>query len=122
MKRIHGAGKSKGPALCRPSISALGARSEVCCPLVPAVRVMLVVHVIAAAESLTEIGALLPRPVRMPEVVVAIGVGRPSRVNVMSCRFNTIMEATVPRLRPVALRFIRRPGTRGRPLLRMNGQ
>ena len=88
-----------------------------------AVGVMVVVHVVAAAEPLTKICALIARQIGMPEIVVAIRIRRAPRIDVVPRGFNAIVESTVPRLRPVALRFVRRPGARRRrTFLSMNGQ
>jgi hypothetical protein len=84
---------------------------------------MVVIHVITAPEAFAEVGALIVGQIGVAEIVVAVGIGGTVSINVVTSGFDSIMETTVPRLRPVSFRFLRRPRAwRRRTFLRMNGQ
>lgn len=84
---------------------------------------MLINHVVAATESFAKIFALISRQVGMTERIVTIRIGGPSGIDVVPRRFDAIVEATMPCVRPVAIWLYRLPDPLWRrTVLRMNGQ
>jgi hypothetical protein len=74
-------------------------------------------HLIPAPETLAEIVPLIGRNIGMPESLVMIRIGRPSRLLVVTGSVDPLVKSAMPGLRPIALRFLRLPRSRRRTLL-----
>lgn len=77
--------------------------------IVVVVSHVLIDHAISVTEAIAEILALVARQVGMTELIVVIGVRRAMSIDVMTRRVNSIPEAAVPGVGPLALRFLRLP-------------
>lgn len=82
--------------------------------VVPRMPEVVVLHPIAAAESVAEIGPLVTRPVGVPEGVVPAGIGITVSINVVTSRLDTVTEPAVPCRGPVTRRIHGLPFARRR--------
>ncbi len=84
---------------------------------------MVIGHVVAAAEALAKILALVAGKVRVAEVVVTVRIRLATCVDVVARGFNTVAETAVPCMGPGAIGLDGLPGSwRGWAFLRVNGE